>query len=174
MIVAIAATAIAMVVGVTWGFVAAFREGWLGELLMRTADMLMAVPVIFLGLVLVAAFGASTWSLILILGLLFAPATARIAGARCSSSCGPTTTSPPSRSGLRPADRASRSCSRTRCPVLIAHARRSILAEAIFVEASLSFVGLGIQPPDTSWGTLLQQGYATSTGRTRIRSSRAS
>ena len=35
-----------------------------------------------------------------------------------------------------------------------------VLAEVIFVEASLSFVGLGIQPPDTSWGTLLQQGYA--------------
>jgi peptide/nickel transport system permease protein len=34
-----------------------------------------------------------------------------------------------------------------------------VAAEAIFVEASLSFVGLGIQPPDASWGTLLQQGY---------------
>ena len=44
-------------------------------------------------------------------------------------------------------------------PVLIARASL-VLAEAIFVEASLSFVGLGIQPPDTSWGTLLQQGYA--------------
>ena len=68
-----------MVVGVAWGFAAAFREGWVGELLMRIADMLMAVPVIFLGLVLVAAFGASLWSLIVILGLLFAPATARLA-----------------------------------------------------------------------------------------------
>ena len=49
--VAVVATAIAMVVGVAWGFVAAFREGWLGELLMRIADMLMAVPVILIGLV---------------------------------------------------------------------------------------------------------------------------
>ena len=40
----------------------------------------------------------------------------------------------------------------------------------IFVEASLSFVGLGIQPPETSWGTLLQQGYPTSTPRTPMRS----
>src|SRR4029077_19275679 len=79
LLVAAAATVIAMVIGVAWGFVAAFREGWPGELLMRIADMLMAVPVIFLGLVLVAAFGASRGSLILILGLLFAPATARIA-----------------------------------------------------------------------------------------------
>ena len=44
-------------------------------------------------------------------------------------------------------------------PVLVARATL-VIAEAIFVEASLSFVGLGIQPPDTSWGTLLQQGYA--------------
>jgi len=76
LIVAFAATVIAMVVGVAWGFAAAFREGWLGELLMRIADMLMAVPVIFLGLVPVAAFGSSLWSLILILGPLFAPAAA--------------------------------------------------------------------------------------------------
>jgi ABC-type dipeptide/oligopeptide/nickel transport system permease subunit len=43
-------------------------------------------------------------------------------------------------------------------PVLVARASL-VLAEVIFVEASLSFIGLGIQPPDTSWGTLLQQGY---------------
>jgi peptide/nickel transport system permease protein len=43
-------------------------------------------------------------------------------------------------------------------PVLLARASL-VAADAIFVEASLSFVGLGVQPPDASWGTLLQQGY---------------
>ena len=65
---AFAATAIAMVVGVAWGFAAALREGWLGEILMRVADTLMAMPAILLGLVLVAAFGASTPSMVVILG----------------------------------------------------------------------------------------------------------
>lgn len=158
--IASAATVIAMVIGVLWGFVAALREGWLDDLLMRVADLLMAVPVILLGLVLVAAFGASTTSLIVILGLLFAPATARIA-----------------RSVLRVELRSeyylaavSTGASRPRIvgrellpntgPVLLARATL-ILAEAIFVEASLSFVGLGVQPPETSWGTLLKQGYSS-------------
>ena len=115
---------------------------------------------IFLGLVLVAAFGASLWSLIIILGLLFAPATARIARStllvelqlrvlrlgRLGRS-------------LRHADRRSASSFPNTLPVLH-RPGVPVLAEAIFVEASLSFVGLGVQPPDTSWGTLLQQGYS--------------
>jgi ABC-type dipeptide/oligopeptide/nickel transport system permease subunit len=158
LLVAAFATAISMVVGVAWGFVAALREGWIGELLMRAADAAMGMPVILLGLVLVAAFGASTTSLIVILGVLFAPATARLA-----------------RSTLLAELRAeyylaavSVGATRTRIvatellpntlPVLLARATL-VVADAIFVEASLSFVGLGVQPPDASWGTLLQQGY---------------
>ena len=107
---------------------------------------------------LVAAFGASTRSLILILGHLFAPATARIARSTllaelrsdyyvAAVSVG---ASGPRSSLVSSPERAARAD----------RARALVLAEAIFVEASLSFVGLGVQPPDTSWGTLLQQGYS--------------
>ena len=156
--VAVFATAIAMAVGMAWGFVAALRERWIGEVLMRVADAAMAMPVILLGLVLVAAFGASTFSLIMILGFLFAPATARLARATLLAEL---------RSEYHLAA-VSVGASRTRIvvtellpntlPVLLARATL-IAADAIFVEASLSFVGLGVQPPDASWGTLLQQGY---------------
>jgi peptide/nickel transport system permease protein len=159
LIVAVAATVIAMVVGVAWGFAAAFREGWVGELLMRIADMLMAVPVIFLGLVLVAAFGASLWSLIVILGLLFAPATARLARSTLLVELRSEYYVSAVSVGASGTRIVARELFPNALPVLIARASL-ILAEAIFVEASLSFVGLGIQPPDTSWGTLLQQGYS--------------
>ena len=159
LIVAVAATVIAMVVGVAWGFAAAFREGWIGELLMRIADMLMAVPVIFLGLVLVAAFGASLWSLIVILGLLFAPATARLARSTLLVELRSEYYVSAVSVGASGTRIVARELFPNALPVLIARASL-ILAEAIFVEASLSFVGLGIQPPDTSWGTLLQQGYS--------------
>jgi peptide/nickel transport system permease protein len=158
LLVAVAATALAMLVGVTWGFVAAFREGWIGEVLMRVADMLMAVPVIFLGLVLVAAFGASMWSLVVILGLLFAPATARIARSSLLVELRSDYYVAAVSVGASGRRIVTRELFPNALPVLIARASL-ILAEAIFVEASLSFVGLGIQPPDTSWGTLLQQGY---------------
>lgn len=158
LLVAVAATAVAMVVGIVWGFTAAFREGWIGEVLMRVADMLMAVPVIFLGLVLVAAFGASRWSLVLILGLLFAPATARIARSSLLVELRSDYYVAAVSVGASGRRIVARELFPNALPVLIARASL-ILAEAIFVEASLSFVGLGIQPPETSWGTLLQQGY---------------
>jgi len=158
LLVAAAATAIAMVVGVAWGFAAAFREGWLGEFLMRTADMLMAVPVILIGLVLVAAFGASQSSLVVILGILFAPATARIARSALLVELRSDYYMAAVSVGASGPRIVARELFPNALPILIARATL-ILAEAVFVEASLSFVGLGIQPPETSWGTLLQQGY---------------
>ena len=156
--IAAAATAIAMIVGTLWGFVAAFREGWTGEVLMRTADAAMAMPVILLGLVLVAAFGASTLSLVIILGVLFSPATARLARSTLLTELhseyylAAVAVGAPARrlvlGELFP----------NTVPVMLARATL-VAADAIFVEASLSFVGLGVQPPGTSWGTLLQAGY---------------
>jgi len=159
MVVAFAATVLAMALGVVWGFASALREGWLGEILMRVADMLMAMPVILLGLVLVAAFGASTASIAVILGLLFAPATARIARSALLGELRSEYYLAALSVGASKARIVARELLPNTMPVLVARATL-VMAEVIFVEASLSFVGLGVQPPDTSWGTLLQQGYA--------------
>jgi peptide/nickel transport system permease protein len=158
-IVAFAATALAMVVGVAWGFTAALREGWLGEILMRMADTVMAMPAILLALVLVAAFGASTLSMIVILGILFAPATARIARSTLLAELRSDYYLAAVSVGASGKRIVARELLPNALPVLLSRASL-ILAEVIFVEASLSFIGLGVQPPDTSWGTLLQQGYS--------------
>lgn len=159
MIVAFAATLLAMALGVVWGFSSALREGWIGEILMRVADTMMAMPVILLGLVLVAAFGASTASMMVILGLLFAPATARIARSALIGELRSEYYLAALSVGASKARIVARELLPNTLPVLMARATL-VMAEVIFVEASLSFVGLGVQPPDTSWGTLLQQGYA--------------
>lgn len=159
MLVAFAATLIAMALGVVWGFASALREGWIGEILMRVADTMMAMPVILLGLVLVAAFGASTASMMVILGLLFAPATARIARSALLGELRSEYYLAALSVGASRARIVARELLPNTMPVLMARATL-VMAEVIFVEASLSFVGLGVQPPDTSWGTLLQQGYA--------------
>jgi ABC-type dipeptide/oligopeptide/nickel transport system permease subunit len=158
-IIAFAATALAMVIGVTWGFAAALREGWLGELLMRAADTLMAMPAILVALVLVAAFNASTVSMIVILGIIFAPATARIARSTLLAELRSDYYVAAVSVGASGKRIVARELLPNALPVLVARASL-VLAEVIFVEASLSFVGLGVQPPDTSWGTLLQQGYS--------------
>ena len=157
--IAFAATAIAMLLGVVWGFVAALREGWLGEVLMRAADTLMAMPAILVALVLVAAFSASTPSMIVILGIIFAPATARIARSTLLAELRSDYYVAAVSVGASGKRIVARELLPNALPVLVARASL-VLAEVIFVEASLSFVGLGVQPPDTSWGTLLQQGYS--------------
>ena len=159
MVLGFAATAVAMAVGVTWGFAAALREGWIGEILMRIADTVMAMPAILLGLVLVAAFGTSTLSMVVILGILFAPATARIARSTLLAELRSEYYLAAVSVGASGRRIVARELLPNTLPVLVARASL-VLAEVIFVEASLSFVGLGIQPPETSWGTLLQQGYA--------------
>ena len=159
MLLAFAATAVAMALGVTWGFAAALREGWIGEILMRVADTVMAMPAILLGLVLVAAFGTSTMSMVVILGILFAPATARIARSTLLAELRSDYYLAAGSVGASGRRIVARELLPNALPVLVSRASL-VLAEVIFVEASLSFVGLGIQPPDTSWGTLLQQGYA--------------
>ena len=159
MLLAFAATAFAMTVGVVWGFTAALREGWIGEILMRVADTLMAMPAILLGLVLVAAFGTSTLSMIVILGILFTPATARIARSTLLAELRSEYYLAAVSVGASGRRIVARELLPNALPVLVSRATL-VLAEVIFVEASLSFVGLGIQPPETSWGTLLQQGYS--------------
>jgi peptide/nickel transport system permease protein len=155
---AVLATIFAMVGGTTWGFAAAYRRGWLGEGLMRVADLTMGVPVILLGLVLVAAFGSSVPSLVLILGILFMPATARLARASLLSELESDYYLAAISIGASPWRIMLTELLPNTMPVLLARAS-VVLAEAIFVEASLSFVGLGVQPPKASWGTLLQNGY---------------
>ncbi|HEX7084576.1 MAG TPA: ABC transporter permease [Gaiellaceae bacterium] len=149
---------IAMGVGCAWGFVAAFRRGWVDEILMRIADLTLGIPAILMGLVLVAAFGSSTASLVLILGILFTPATARLARSALLSELQTDYYLAAISVGAPPWQIVVRELLPNTLPVLIARASL-VAADAIFVEASLSFVGLGVQPPAASWGTLLQHGY---------------
>jgi peptide/nickel transport system permease protein len=153
------ATLIAMVAGSIWGFAAAFRKGWVDDVLMRAADLTLGMPVILLGLVLVAAFGSSIFSLVLILGILFAPATARLARSAILAELESDYYLAAISVGARPWRIVLEQLLPNTLPVLLA--RGSIVAaDAIFVEATLSFVGLGVQPPAASWGTLLHTGYS--------------
>lgn len=152
-------TVFATVLGSAWGFTAAYLRGWVDEVLMRVADLTLGMPVILLGLVLVAAFGSSTTSLVLILGILFTPATARLARAALLSEVESDYYLAAVSVGAPAWQIVLKELLPNTVPVLLARATL-VAADAIFVEASLSFVGLGVQPPGTSWGTLLQSGYS--------------
>jgi peptide/nickel transport system permease protein len=153
------ATGVAMAVGVTWGSIAAVRFGIVDGTLMRLADGLMAMPFLILALIGVAGFGSSFTSLILILGILFAPITARIARAAVMSEL--------ALDYCTAARAYNTSVSRlvvlevmpNIAPILLTQAA-VVASQTVLTAAALSFIGLGVQPPAASWGTLLHEGYS--------------
>ncbi|ADB48550.1 ABC transporter permease [Conexibacter woesei] len=156
--IAAGATVVSMLLGALWGFAAALGRGLLDELLMRLADVTMAIPQLLFALVFVAAFGATTAGLALIVGVLLTPVTARMIRSAVLSEL----QSDYTQAAVAYGATRSRLVLREVLPNISAPlgVQAAInAANAIVLEAALSFVGLGVQPPEASWGTLLQQGY---------------
>lgn len=152
------AMALSVLLGGVWGMCAAAFRGWVDEVLMRLADAFIAIPVILFALVFVAAVGASVPNLVIILGMLMAPTTARVVR---SAVLGELVSEYVV--GLQAVGAGTlRILFREVLPniraVLLSQATLNI-AVAVMAEAGLSFVGLGVQPPTATWGTLLKQGY---------------
>lgn len=156
--IAAGATFVSLLLGTVWGLLSAARPGWLDEVLMRLAEAGMAIPIILFALVFVAAFGADLVAMTLVAGLLMSPLTARVARSAVLAELESEYVHGLEAVGV----------SRTRVlftevlpntvPALLAQASLN-LATSLMLEVTLSFVGLGIQPPDASWGTMLQDGY---------------
>jgi peptide/nickel transport system permease protein len=152
--IALASVAFAFVVGVTIGIVSGYRGGWLDTVLMRVVDVMFAFPVLLLALAIVAVLSPGTATTILAIGIVYTPIFARIARA--------------STLGVRnePYVAVSRTLGTGDAYILGRHILPNIagplivqtslsLAFAILSEAALSFLGLGIQPPEPSWGRML-------------------
>ncbi|MGH3383383.1 MAG: ABC transporter permease [Nocardioidaceae bacterium] len=157
--IAAAATLIATVLGVVWGFVAARAGGWVEEGMLRLVDVVMAIPIVMFALILVAAFGSSPVTLSVIAGLLLAPGTARIARSAVLTELESDYSLAATSVGVPRLRLLFGEILPNTAPTLIARASL-VAADAIMIEASLSFLGLGVSPPDASWGTLLREGYS--------------
>lgn len=158
MSIAAGATFLAMILGIAWGMIAAFLRGLPDEILMRLADSIMAIPQILLALVFISALGADPWNLAVIVGLLLTPTTARLVRSSVLAeleedyfTAAIAFGSPRYRLLLVEV------LPNIRGPLTVQTALNA--ANAILLEASLSFVGLGIAPPEATWGTLVQQGF---------------
>jgi peptide/nickel transport system permease protein len=78
LIAAVLATALSLILGTTVGLIAAYNRGKLDDFLMRTMDVVLALPQIILALVLISMFGASTWLIVLTVGFSTMPRIARV------------------------------------------------------------------------------------------------
>lgn len=160
--VAVVSVAFAVVVGVTIGVLAGYRGGWIDTIFMRVVDVMFAFPVLLLALAVVAILGPGETTTILAIGIVYTPIFARVTRASTLTV------------RVEPFVQVSRAMGTGHLYILGRHIIPNItgplivqtsisLAFAILSEAALSFLGLGIQPPEPSLGRMIfdSQGFVT-------------
>ena len=151
------AVGIALVAGVLVGLLAGYYRGWLDAVLMRSMDVLFAFPAILMAITVLAILGPGTTNAMVAIGIVYTPIFARVTRAAVLSV------------NQEVYIRASRSVGAPDWRILVEHVlpnaappiivQTSVsLAFAILSEAALSFIGLGTQPPNPSWGRMLSEG----------------
>lgn len=157
LIVGVSSVLIGGVLGTAMGLVAGYFGGRIGTLIMRVVDILLSFPDLITGLLVMAVLGAGTVKLVLAIGLTMAPRFARIAyGSTLSIK------------EKEYVEAATALGQRTRV-ILSRHLLPNIagdllvlgslwMAQAIRLEASLSFIGLGVPPPTPTWGQMIRDG----------------
>ena len=159
LVVAATAEALAIAIGVPLGLLAGYRGGFVDTVIMRGLDGFLAIPGVLLALTIVGMFGTDVKYLTLALAIINTPFVTRLMRMAVVTERGKEYVVSARVVGAN----AGRVMFRTILPnclsPLIVQGSLGI-AFAILIEASLSFLGLGVQPPRASWGTLLQVGYS--------------
>ncbi|MGN6131303.1 MAG: ABC transporter permease [Nocardioidaceae bacterium] len=154
--VGIVAVGVAAVIGVPLGIVAGMGPRWLGELVMRGSDVLLAFPALLMAIMFAAVYGGSTLVAMIAIGIASIPSFARLV-----------------RSGTLQVMQteyvmAARAAGRHPFAIGIRHVLPNVsslvtvqasvsFAIAVLAEAALSFLGFGTPPPTPSWGRMLQE-----------------
>jgi peptide/nickel transport system permease protein len=145
---------IAAGIGVPAGLVAGFAGGWVDALLSRVVDAMLACPFLILAIALAAFLGPDLTNAMIAIGVSTAPRFMRVARAATLDAASNEYVEA-ARSIGNPAWRvAVRHVLPNIVPPVLVQGTLSV-AQAIIAEASLSFLGLGQQPPDPSWGSML-------------------
>jgi peptide/nickel transport system permease protein len=146
---------ISLVLGTAIGLVSGYRGGWLDSFLMRAMDVLFSFPIILLAIAIVAVLGPSLLNAMIAIGVVFTPIFARVVRGSVLS--------------VREEVfiRAVRSLGASDLRIVLRHVLPNVAAPiivqtslsfafAILTEAALSFLGVGVQPPEPAWGLMLQ------------------
>ncbi|MEW6267452.1 MAG: ABC transporter permease [Thermodesulfobacteriota bacterium] len=147
-----------MIAGSILGIYAGYRGGFRDEFIMRVMDIFMSIPTLLMGLFVVAVLGPSMVNLIIAIALTVVPRFARIARAPTVS--------------IKERDyiEACRAMGFSDGRIMLIHILPNVLgdilvmgslwiATAVRIEASLSFIGLGVPPPVATWGGMVREGF---------------
>ena len=154
------ATAVALLIGVTWGAVAGYVGGRVDAVMMRIVDILYALPFMIFIVLLMVVFGRNVLLLILAIGAVEWLTMARIMRSQVQSLRQQEFVEAAISLGLSPAAIIRRHVIPNALGPIIVYTTLTI-PSVMLLEAFLSFLGLGIQPPQTSWGLLISYGAET-------------
>lgn len=144
-----------VIIGTTIGLIAGYLGGWVDSLLMRIVDVLSSIPWLVLVIVLSVFLKPGLTSIVIVIGCFSWMRLARLIRAETLSAKEYDYVVYSKFTGVKATTILKRHILPAIIPTLVVAASSSI-ANAIMTEAALSFLGLGIQQPMTSWGTLLQ------------------
>ena len=155
--VAVLATLVTLVIGVPWGAVAGYVGGRLDLAMMRFVDVLYALPFVFVVILLVVVFGRNLYLLFVALGALSWLDLARIVRGQTLALRHETFVAAAQCQGAPPAYVIRRHIVPNLTGPALVYATLTVPG-VMLAESFLSFLGLGVQEPDTSWGVLISEG----------------
>jgi len=157
LVVGILSVLLAMAAGIPLGMVGGYRGGRIDNLVLRFIDIFMSFPIVILGLLVLAIMGPGLIKIVIAIGVALTPRIARLARGSTISVKG------------KEYIEAARAVGQNDGKIMFIHVLPNIsgeilvmgtlwIATAIIVEASLSFIGLGVRPPTPSWGAMIRDG----------------
>jgi peptide/nickel transport system permease protein len=156
-VVGISAAALAVGVGALLGVVAAMAPRWIGEVVMRCLDVMLAFPAILLAVVLAAGLGSGMLTTIIVLAVVYTPALGRYVRALVLGELEEDYIVAARLLGTRRIRLVGYQIGVNILVPVVVYAA-TVTAEAIILEAALSYIGVGIQPPSPSWGNIINDG----------------
>jgi peptide/nickel transport system permease protein len=153
-------TVVAGGLGTALGIVAGYLGGWVDQVIMRITDAWLALPALVFAIFLATVFGPSMWNIIVILGLVYWTRYARVVRAEVLSLR--------EREYIKLAEIAGASRLRIIWRHILPNVANTAMVLAsltigvvIVAEASLSFLGVGVPPPEPAWGLMLSEARST-------------
>ncbi len=154
LIIGVAANGLSLIIGTLVGITAGFFRGWIGTVLMRFTDLMMAFPALLLAICLAAIFTPSLWIVAMVIALVNWVQTARVIYTETSSLA--------ERDFIAAERILGASTGRILFRHILPHLVPTIIvwgtlgiSTTVLLEATLSFLGVGVQPPTPSWGNII-------------------
>ena len=154
LIIGVAANGLSLIIGTLVGITAGFFRGWIGTMLMRFTDLMMAFPALLLAICLAAIFTPSLWIVAMVIALVNWVQTARVIYTETSALAARDFIAAERILGASTARILFRHILPHLVPLIIVWGTLGI-STTVLLEATLSYLGVGVQPPTPSWGNII-------------------